>query len=115
MSGLERSKSTNLFASARHAGIQLHGNLGMFTCGIGVFKGERYISRIADEEVINGRGSSKTAVVDRLTAAPISEYGKVLPLGAGFIETGNSSEFDKFWLKDAYNLEAAAVADQFHF
>jgi hypothetical protein len=52
MSGLERSKSTNLFVSARHTGIKLHGNLGMLTCGIGVFKGERYISRIADEKVI---------------------------------------------------------------
>jgi phosphate-selective porin OprO/OprP len=39
ISGLERSESTNLFTSARHTGLQHHSNLGMFTCGIGVFEG----------------------------------------------------------------------------
>jgi phosphate-selective porin OprO/OprP len=39
ISGLERSESNNLFTSARHTGLQLHSNLGMLTCEIGVLEG----------------------------------------------------------------------------
>jgi phosphate-selective porin OprO/OprP len=112
MTALERSASTILFAAKRQTGIQFHGKSGMFTYGIGAYEANDTFFDSGGDDLTEARGSSSIAVVGRLTAAPINEDGKVLHLGAGFIEAPDDSQ--NIFLKDVYNVEVAGVAGPFH-
>lgn len=106
ISVLERSALTEFFAPGRSAGIQLHGNGGNWTYGIGAFEAD-------------GDGSDDFGDMGwtgRATFAPINSEQLVVHVGAGFTTRDVDLDEDSATAEEleAVNLELALGAGPFH-
>ena len=92
LSILERNALTEAHAPARNYGVQLSGQSGDITYGVGVFQDD---------------GSDNTALTGRVTYSPIKTKTRVVHVGAAY--SHRSSDVER------RGLEFAAVRGPFHF